>query len=322
MTEQDKSESTDEHDSEVKQDASQSSMDDDEIAALLAETQGSPVEVADQESQAMIDDVLADTSVGPEPDDIVWPLPNFSDAEHRQHGQSSNAYGVKPSWVDQPEPEVEPEIQFEPMTIEELEALRQSAYDEGFAEGKLAGHEAGLLSGHEEGLAKGLEAGQQQGLSQGLTEGQQQIDELSAHWAGLVGQLHQPKAQIDAEVEQQIVDLAMKLAAEIVQVELQTNPEIIVKTVKQAVAALPLQQQSIQIHLHPLDLAIVEQVFPPETQQKKGWQLLTDGSLTQGDCLIENDLSSVTVEMSEVIQQSLRSFIRQNGQDDDSDPTA
>jgi len=43
-----KSESTDEHDSEVKQDASQSSMDDDEIAALLAETQGSPVEVADQ----------------------------------------------------------------------------------------------------------------------------------------------------------------------------------------------------------------------------------------------------------------------------------
>jgi flagellar assembly protein FliH len=68
-------------------------------------------------------------------------------------------------------------------------------------------------------------------------------------------------------------------------------------------------------------MAIVQSVFPPETQQKKQWQLLADGSLTPGDCLIENELSSVSVDMSEVIKQSLQSFIRQNGQDDDAEPT-
>ncbi|MDO6764742.1 flagellar assembly protein FliH [Agarivorans sp. 1_MG-2023] len=314
-------------------------MGDDDIAALLDEAQSLPSNDAVEQSseqqeqndeQAAIDALLAGVDQSSEPEkaidspvveDIAWPLPEFEDTTRDTAEPVSNVLNMKPAWFNEEPVEEEPEIQFEPMTIEELEALRQSAYEEGFAEGKDAGHNEGLVSGQEEGLALGKTQGQQEGLSQGLTEGQQQIDALGAQWGSLIDQLHQPNRQIDAEVEQQVVDLAMKLAAEIVQVELVSNPNIIAKTVKQAVAALPLQKQHIRIHLHPVDLAIIEQIFPPETQEKKKWQLLADGSLTQGDCLIENDLSSVSVEMNEVIKQSLQSFIRQNGQDDDAEPT-
>ncbi|WP_411991720.1 FliH/SctL family protein [Agarivorans sp. DSG3-1] len=314
-------------------------MGDDDIAALLDEAQALPSNEAVEQSseqqeqndeQAAIDALLAGVEQSSEPEeaidspvveDIAWPLPEFEDTTRDTAEPVSNVLNMKPAWFNEEPVEDEAEIQFEPMTIEELEALRQSAYEEGFAEGKDAGHKEGLVSGQEEGLALGKTQGQQEGLSQGLTEGQQQIDALGAQWGSLIDQLHQPNRQIDAEVEQQIVDLAMKLTAEIVQVELVSNPNVIAKTVKQAVAALPLQKQHIRIHLHPVDLAIIEQIFPPETQEKKKWQLLADGSLTQGDCLIENDLSSVSVEMNEVIKQSLQSFIRQNGQDDDAEPT-
>ncbi|MPW28793.1 flagellar assembly protein FliH [Agarivorans sp. B2Z047] len=330
--------------------ASSQMMDEDEIAALLEQNDASPASeapAAEEQSsdvsdeQAAIDAMLADAAeqqniaadqpaneqpsneqADSEPeDDIAWPLPDFTDPHHVEEEPTSNVFNMKPAWFNEEPVEEEPEIQFEPMTIEELEALRQSAYEEGKAEGKAEGHKEGLLTGHEEGLEQGKAQGHQEGLSQGLSEGQQQIDQLSSRWQGLIDQLHQPNKQIDEEVEQQVVELATKLAAEIVQVELVTNPSIIAKTVKQAVAALPLQKQHIRIHLHPEDMAVIQAVFPPETQEKKNWQLLADGSLTQGDCLIENDLSSVSVDMNEVIKQSLQSFIRQNGQDDDAEPT-
>ncbi|BEU02700.1 hypothetical protein OAG1_15000 [Agarivorans sp. OAG1] len=330
--------------------ASSEMMDEDEIAALLEQNDASPAGEAPAEEeqssdvsdeQAAIDAMLADAAeqqniaaeqpnnelpsneqADSEPeDDIAWPLPDFTDPHHVEEEPTSNVFNMKPAWFNEEPVEEEPEIQFEPMTIEELEALRQSAYEEGKAEGKAEGHKEGLLTGHEEGLEQGKAQGHQEGLSQGLSEGQQQIDQLSSRWQGLIDQLHQPNKQIDEEVELQVVELATKLAAEIVQAELVTNPSIIAKTVKQAVAALPLQNQHIRIHLHPEDMAVIQAVFPPETQAKKNWQLLADGSLTQGDCLIENDLSSVSVDMNEVIKQSLQSFIRQNGQDDDAEPT-
>jgi len=316
-------------------------MDEDDIAALLEQNQPTPSDTSEPtqatspaQEQSDIDDILADAqppssstdaAMGEQnqqdPQDISWPLPDFTEPENKQQQPASNAYNMKPAWFYEAPEEEEPEIEFEPMTIEELEALRQSAYEEGKAEGIAAGHEEGLAKGIEDGLEQGKQQGHQEGLAQGLSEGQQQIDELAGRWAGLIGQLHQPCQQLDQEVEQQVVELAMKLAAEIVQVELVTNPKVIVHTVKQAVAALPLQNQHIRIHLHPDDMAIVQSVFPPETQQKKQWQLLADGSLTPGDCLIENELSSVSVDMSDVIKQSLQSFIRQNGQDDDAEPT-
>lgn len=336
-----------EHDKSVEQqkaakaaeNADNDLMDEDDIAALLEQNQSAPSDHTESsqaapeqtQEQTDIDDILAEaeqTSASADAvideavqDDISWPLPDFTEPQDKQLPPSSNAYNMKPAWFYEEPEEEEPEIEFEPMTIEELEALRQSAYEEGKAEGIAAGHPEGLAKGLEEGLEQGKQQGHQEGLAQGLSEGQQQIDELAGRWAGLIGQLHQPCQQLDQEVEQQVVELAMKLAAEIVQVELVTNPKVIVNTVKQAVAALPMQNQHIRIHLHPDDMAIVQSVFPPETQQKKQWQLLADGSLTPGDCLIENELSSVSVDMSEVIKQSLQSFIRQNGQDDDAEPT-
>ncbi|ELU00831.1 hypothetical protein CAPTEDRAFT_186815, partial [Capitella teleta] len=151
-------------------------MDEDEIAALLEQNDASLASEAPaaeeqdndvSDEQATIDAMLADAAaqqgIAPEQpnnesahsepeDDIAWPLPDFTDPHHVEEEPTSNVFNMKPAWFSEEPVEEEPEIQFEPMTIEELEALRQSAYEEGKAEGKAEGHQEGLLTGHEEGL--------------------------------------------------------------------------------------------------------------------------------------------------------------------------
>lgn len=242
-----------------------------------------------------------------------WALPEFE--SEQIDTERLNAIGKKASWLDAPTQageEDEAEEELKPLTIEDLEAMREMAYEEGLAEGKKDGLEQGLEEGRLKGLEEGHQQGLSQGLEQGLSQGQEQIQNLAARWEGLIDQLIRPLRQVDDRVQQQVVEMAMAIAAEIVRCELTTNQAVIAQTVKEAVAALPVSNQTIQISLHPDDLLVIEGMFPAETRAKKNWQLLADGSLAQGDCLVETLQSSVSVSMKSVIEQSLKQFIKEN----------
>ncbi|WP_051333625.1 flagellar assembly protein FliH [Aliagarivorans marinus] len=287
----------------------------------VAET--SELEQALDYAESLLDDVAQQaegettpsaepTEAQPEAQPEDWLLPEFKTDGDTEPEPVKNAFNMYPSWYgkeSEPEEEV---IEIHPVSLEELEQIRNNAYQEGYDEGKHLGHQEGLPEGREQGLAEGREQGHAEGLAQGLEQGQQQIDQLAERWQGLCDALHQPQQQLNQEVEQQVVDLAMALAAEIVKVELRTNPEAVLHSVKQAVTALPMQQATAQISLHPDDLAIVQQAFPQDTLDKKNWQLLADPTIALGDCLVETDLSSVKVDMQATIRQSLEAFIKQN----------
>jgi flagellar assembly protein FliH len=255
----------------------------------------------------------APAKLGIEPESAVtWPLPEFESDAPVDDGRT-NAFDKKPNWFEaEADLEEDEEEAIEPLTMEDIENLRQAAYEEGVVEGRQDGFAQGLDEGRLKGLEEGHQEGLRQGLEQGLAQGEQQIETLSGHWRGLIDQLAEPVRQIDAQVQQQVVELAMAMAAEIVRCELTTNPAVIAQTVKEAVAALPIANQSIGISLHPDDMLVIQGMFPPDTLSKKNWQLLADGSLTRGDCLIETELSSVTVSMKLVIEQSLKRFLRDN----------
>lgn len=75
----------------------------------------------------------------------------------------SNALGYAPDWYrddQQPEPESqEQEPEPQPLTLEEIEAIRQSAYEDGFNEGRRPVLPKGLEDGKLEGLQQGHAAG-------------------------------------------------------------------------------------------------------------------------------------------------------------------
>ncbi|MFM2482635.1 flagellar assembly protein FliH [Celerinatantimonas sp. YJH-8] len=248
--------------------------------------------------------------------DDIEPL-DLPDFGPRRVEPKENAFNRQSTWYQDGEPVVdsveEPE-EIKPLTIEDIEEIRQAAYEEGFAEGQAAGHQQGLEAGRLEGLAQGHKEGTAQGLKEGLEQGQQQIETLSGYWRQLIDELENPLQQVTVAVQQQLVELIAEVAQSILHCELTTNEQVIIQTVKEALQAMPVANQTLKIYLHPDDLMIIEGVYPAETLQKNNWQLLTDASLSRGDCQITTENSRIDLSMKEVIEQALRRFTALNNQ--------
>ena len=238
----------------------------------------------------------------------VWSLPSV-ESENTSKDETTNAMGRKPTWRFEP-PEDSLEEEVVPLTAEDIENIRQAAFDEGFNQGKeegfAKGHEEGKASGHEEGLA----SGHQEGLETGLAEGKESIDEQSAAWQSLTEQLHKPLLNVEKSVEQQLIHLVAQLTEAITLQEAQTNPDILAGAISAGIKALPSQEAQTQILLHPSDIKRVEKQFGAEHIQEQGWRLLAAPQLAAGSCQIENSTSNVDLSIKSRIKEVLDSFLQ------------
>jgi flagellar assembly protein FliH len=141
-------------------------------------------------------------------------------------------------------------------TVHELAALEQQARDEGYA----AGH------------AEGNAAAQQQ-----LRQRMAQLDALYEAAA-------RPLQILDEQTGQELVRLATIVAGRVIASELQLAPELIARAVRQAASALPAATRELRVHLHPGDLALLQELGAAESH----WQLLADPALARGDCQLES----------------------------------
>src|SRR5262245_2674294 len=123
-------------------------------------------------------------------------------------------------------------------TVGELEEVGQRAYQEAFAKG----HEAGLAAAR--------------------AETQQALGQLKAQVARLdsmFGTLAQPCNELDAQVEEQLMHLALTVARQLVRRELRTEPAQVIAIIRETVALLPAATRDVRVHLHPEDAAIVRE---------------------------------------------------------------
>ncbi|MHA6205503.1 flagellar assembly protein FliH [Dyella soli] len=144
-------------------------------------------------------------------------------------------------------------------TVRDLEALEQQARDEGYA------------AGHAEGMAAARDL---------LNSRMAQLD-------ALLDAAARPLQSMDELVELELARLAMTVARQVVAHELRTAPDLVVEAVRQSVLALPSATGALRVRLHPQDLALVRSLGVAEAN----WQLLADGSLQRGDCLLETERS-------------------------------
>ncbi|WP_255526686.1 flagellar assembly protein FliH [Photobacterium sp. BZF1] len=241
-----------------------------------------------------------------------WAYPDYSP---EQEGMTENALNYDPEWQVEPLDE-EPELP--PLTAADLDDIRHSAYEEGIAEGRAAGHreglEKGMQQGMEQGLQQGLEQGLAQGLEQGLEQGKGQIDEQVGHLTQLIEKLATPLQQVDDAVEQQLVLLATSLARELIQVELKTNPQVILQTLREGIAALPMAGQQTTIQLNPEDLDIIKQAYGEENLANRHWTLQAEPAMNRGDLFVESGNSTVDYQMEVRLRHLLEQFVGLNSQ--------
>lgn len=153
--------------------------------------------------------------------------------------------------------------------VAELEAIRQQAYDEGYAQGRDTGYAAGITQAR-------TEAAQIHVLMQNLQ------DALN---------------QVDGQLAQSLLDLSLEIARKMVGENLQAKPEVILQIVSDAISGLPHFNQNAHLILHSDDAELVRKQMG-EQLSHAGWKIFTDTQIRRGGCRVETLHSQVdaTVE--------------------------
>jgi flagellar assembly protein FliH len=233
-----------------------------------------------------------------------WGLPDYSSQTTQQARET--AFNYDPGWAP-PEP-LEAEEQPLELTEEQIEQIKQGAYQEGLFQGQEAGFKQGYDKGKEEGLQAGHEEGLAAGKVEGVAAGEEYIKQQVDTFIQLANQFAQPLELMNSQVEKQLVDMVLALTKEVVHVEVQTNPQIVLDTLKQSVEALPILGHAITIKLNPQDVDIIKAAYGDEEITTRNWTLLIEPALNRGDVQIEAGESSVNYRMEERVRSVLQNF--------------
>ncbi len=238
----------------------------------------------------------------------AWELPIIDDAK-KEEGVT-NAFGRTSEWKYEP-PEVEEEIL--PPTLEEIEAIRQNAYEEGFEQGKQEGTQLGHQEGFEKGQAEGHEQGVQAGHQEGLQSGEAVIQEQAAVWQQLMQQLHTPVDAVQQVLQKELVALSVGLARAVIKQEVSTNPEVIFQALAEGLKVLPIGEKSYQIRMNPDDIALIKAQYSPEDLERHNWILIEAPELTRGGCDISTENNAVDLTIERRCRDVLDKFLHEQG---------
>ncbi|HEX7116925.1 MAG TPA: flagellar assembly protein FliH [Steroidobacter sp.] len=160
-------------------------------------------------------------------------------------------------------------------TVSELEELERRAYEEAFQKGR------------------------EEGLAAARAESQQLLEKLGkqvARLAGICDSLAQPLAELDSEVEEQLVQLAITIARQLVRRELRVDPSQVIAIIRETVALLPAAARDVRVHLHPEDAAVVrEKLAAPGID--RAWTIVEDPVMSRGGCRVTTDTAQVDARL-------------------------
>jgi flagellar assembly protein FliH len=136
----------------------------------------------------------------------------------------------------------------------------------------------------------------QQGLAEGREAGRGEVRAQVEKLAGMFYDLAKPFEVLDAEVERELLTLAMALARQIIRRELKTDPTQIIGIIRDAIAALPVAAREVRVHLHPEDAAVVRQNLAP-TESERAWAIIEDPVMARGGCQITTTNSRIDARL-------------------------
>lgn len=158
----------------------------------------------------------------------------------------------------------------EPLTVEDIEKIRNEAYEEGFLQGLNEGRDKGEKEGREQGIAlgkaEGLKQGQQEGNrigfeageAEGLASGKQHIEQAATQLFQLSEQLQHSLIDKDAAIPQVISQLIQSACQKILERELEQGDNQITQKVIRALKELPAGAENIQIFVSSADALHLE----------------------------------------------------------------
>lgn len=238
----------------------------------------------------------------------TWSIPQVEPSDVQATG--TNAINKRAGWKFEPPEE---EIELKPLTAQDIDEIRQAAYQDGLTQG----HAEGIEKGHEEGYATGFAKGEAEGLitgnEAGKKEGLQRVELHAELFKSLANTLFHPISKIDDSLEEQLLHLTLALTKSVLQVEVSTNHEVITHALRTGYSVLPMAQEQYAVKLNPEDLDIVIAHFGAEQITKNAWQFSSDPSISRGGCDITTVNNSVDMTIERRMRQVLDKFMLEQG---------
>ena len=156
-----------------------------------------------------------------------------------------------------------------------------------------------------------MNRGYEAGVKAGRAELQSQTDALNARVARLdeiLNQLSRPLPELESEVEQQLVLLALAVGKQLARRELRTDPGQITALIREAVGRLPAAARSVRVHLHPEDAAAVAERLATAGQER-AWSVIEDPTLTRGGCLVRSENSEIDARLESRVNAIVSSML-------------
>ena len=139
---------------------------------------------------------------------------------------------------------------------------------------------------NEEARIEGYQAGHAEGFAAGEAKASAQSADQLAVLSALVGNLQVSLAHLDQEIAEQLLDLGLEVAAQIVRSSLSVNREMLLPTIREAIAELPFHHGTVTLHLNPDDAASLKDILK-EQLAHIGAHIVADASLASGGCQIK-----------------------------------
>ncbi len=210
----------------------------------------------------------------------IWSLPSFD----------PHVPEPEPEPVEEPPVEMEevPLDEVQPLTLEELESIRQEAYNEGFAAGEKDGFRATTLKVRQ--------------------EAEEALSVKLASLERLMGGLFEPIAEQDSQIEKAMVHLVEHIARQVIQRELVLDSSHIESVMREALKLLPLGVGNVRLYINPQDF---EQVKALRERHEETWRIVEDAALQPGGCRVETEHSRIDATVETRISQIMAKLLDQ-----------
>jgi len=208
-----------------------------------------------------------------------WEMTSFGDerpsslAARIQAEERAAAISAAAAAASVPAAPAAPAMQFP--TAAELEALREGARAEGYAEG----------------LEEGRAAGRAEAFEAGRADVAAEMDTLRAMAASFSGAV----TAADETIASDVLDLALHLARSMVRTAFTVRPELIIPIVREAIDYLPVLQQPAILALNPDDIEIVRAALSDELD-KGGWRVVADPQVGRGGCKVDTASNQIDAQ--------------------------
>ncbi|GAB3390980.1 flagellar assembly protein FliH [Azotobacter armeniacus] len=161
----------------------------------------------------------------------------------------------------------------------EFEALREQARQDASRQGYDEGYDEGFAAGRADGYAYGVEEGRQAGEQAQQEQTREALEPLLA----LSRNFAQALEQLDGQIAEHLVDLALATARQLAGEALKAEPEQILPIIRDLLHSEPALTGQPRLWLNPADLPLVKTHLGGELEAA-GWKLQPDALITRGGC--------------------------------------